>query len=312
MNGFSTLAVGKGRYGLMLREDGFIFDDGVTTRLDETRFHMTTTTANAARVYEWLERHLQTQWRDLDVYLTAVTDDCAGVAIAGPKARAVLAGVTSADISDAALPFMGVTEAEVAGIPARIFRISFSGELSYEVNVPADQGLALWGALMEAGAPHGLVPYGLEALSVLRIEKGHIVGAEFDGRATPMDLGFERMIARKKDFLGKWALGRPAFHQPNRLQLVGLAAVDPREAIPAGGQLVPSGDGQTPQQSQGHVTSTCYSPNLGAEIALGLLADGRARHGQEIVAASPLKKRAVRVRVMQPCFIDPEGRRLHA
>jgi sarcosine oxidase subunit alpha len=312
MNGFSTLAVGKGRYGLMLREDGFIFDDGVTTRLDETRFHMTTTTANAARVYEWLEKHLQTQWRDLDVYLTAVTDDWAGVAIAGPKARAVLAGVTSADISDAALPFMGVTEAEVAGIPARIFRISFSGELSYEVNVPADQGLALWGALMEAGAPHGLVPYGLEALSVLRIEKGHIVGAEFDGRATPMDLGFERMIARKKDFLGKWALGRPAFHQPNRLQLVGLAAVDPREAIPAGGQLVPSGDGQTPQQSQGHVTSSCYSPNLGAEIALGLLADGRARHGQEIVAASPLKKRAVRVRVMQPCFIDPEGRRLHA
>jgi sarcosine oxidase subunit alpha len=312
MNGFSTLAVGKGRYGLMLREDGFVFDDGVTTRLAENRFHMTTTTANAARVYEWLEKHLQTQWRDLDVYLTAVTDDWAGVAIAGPKARAVLASVTKADVSDAGLPFMGVTGAEVAGIPARIFRISFSGELSYEVNVPADQGLALWEALIEAGKPHGLVPYGLEALSVLRIEKGHIVGAEFDGRATPMDLGFERMIARKKDFIGKWALGRTAFHESGRLQLVGLAAIDPKESIPAGAQLVPAGDGQTPQQSHGHVTSACYSPNLGAEIALGLLSDGRARHGQEIVAVSPLKQRAVRVRVMQTCFIDPEGRRLHA
>jgi sarcosine oxidase, subunit alpha len=311
MNGFSTLAVGKGRYGLMLREDGFVFDDGVTTRLSDTRFHMTTTTVNAARVYEWLEKHLQTQWRDLEVYLTAVTDDWAGIAIAGPKARAVLASVTQADVSDAALPFMGVIEAEVAGIPARIFRISFSGELAYEVNVPADQGLALWEALLESGAPHGVVPYGLEALSVLRIEKGHIVGAEFDGRATPMDLGFERMIARKKDFIGKWALSRPAFHQPGRLQLVGLAALDPKEPIPAAAQLVPSGDGESPQQSHGHVTSVCYSPNLGAEIALGMLADGRDRHGQEIVAVSPLKKRAVRVRVQQPCFVDPEGSRLH-
>jgi glycine cleavage system aminomethyltransferase T len=288
-----------------------VFDDGVTTRLSDTRFHMTTTTVNAARVYEWLEKHLQTQWRDLDVFLTAVTDDWAGIAIAGPQARAVLASATRADVSDAALPFMGVTEAEVAGIPARIFRISFSGELAYEVNVPADQGLALWEALLEAGGPHGLVPYGLEALSVLRIEKGHIVGAEFDGRATPMDLGFERMIARKKDFIGKWALGRPAFHQPGRLQLVGLAALDPKEPIPAAAQLVPSGDGQSPQQSHGHVTSVCYSPNLGAEIALGMLADGRDRHGQEIVAVSPLKKRAVRVRVQPPCFVDPEGRRLH-
>ena len=273
---------------------------------------MTTTTGNAPRVLEWLERHLQTHWRGLDVHLTAVTDDWAGVAVAGPKAREVLARVTKAEISDAALPFMGVIEAEVAGISARIFRISFSGELSYEVNVPADQGLALWEALIGAGAPHGLVPYGLEALSVLRIEKGHIVGAEFDGRATPMDLGFERMIARKKDFIGRWALGRAAFHEAGRLQLVGLAAIDPTQPVPAGAQLVPSGDGATPQQSHGHVTSACFSPNLNAEIALGLLADGRARHGQEVVAVSPLRNAAVRVRVQTPCFIDPEGRRLHA
>ena len=312
MNGFSTLAVGKGRYGLMLREDGFLFDDGVTTRLGDRRFHMTTTTGNAPRVLEWLEKHLQTQWRDLEVHLTAVTDDWAGVAVAGPQARAVLEGVTKVDVSDAALPFMGVTEAEVAGIPARIFRISFSGERSYEVNVPADRGLALWEALLNAGRAHGLVPYGLEALSVLRIEKGHVVGAEFDGRATPMDLGFERMIARKKDFIGKWALGRAAFHEPGRLQLVGLASVDPKEPVPAGAQLVPFGDGQNPQQSHGHVTSACYSPNLDAEIALGLLADGRSRHGQGIVAVSPVTKKAVRLRVQPPCFIDPQGSRLHA
>ncbi len=311
MNGFSTLAVGKGRYGLMLREDGFLFDDGVTTRLAENRFHMTTTTANAPRVHEWLEKHLQTQWRDLDVWLTAVTDEWAGVAIAGPQAREVLASLAGADVSDAALPFMGVIEAEVAGIPARIFRISFSGELSFEVNVPADRGRALWEALIEAGVPHGLAPYGLEALSVLRIEKGHIVGAEFDGRATPIDLGFERMVPRAKEFIGRWGLARPALRAPGRLQLVGLAALDPKEAIPAGAQLVPSGDGKTPQESQGHVTSACFSPNLDAEIALGMLADGRARHGQEIVAVSPLTNKAVPVRVRPPCFIDPEGRRLH-
>ncbi len=312
VNGWSNLAIGRGRYGLMLREDGFVFDDGVTTRRGEHHFHMTSTTANAARVYEWLEKHLQTQWRDLEVYLTAVTDDWAAAAVAGPKARTVLAAIADTDVSDAALPFMGVIEAKVAGIPARIFRISFSGELAYEVNVPADQGLALWEALIEAGAPHRIVPYGLEALSVLRIEKGHVVGAEFDGRATPMDLGFEKMISRKKDFIGRWALGRPAFHEPGRLQLVGLMALDPKEPIPAGAQLMPSGDGMIPRQSHGHVTSACYSPTLGAEIALGLIADGRARHGQEIVAVSPVQGKAVRVRVQPPCFIDPEGTRLHA
>jgi glycine cleavage system aminomethyltransferase T len=207
---------------------------------------------------------------------------------------------------------MGVIEATVAGIPARIFRISFSGELSYEVNVPADYGLTLWQALVEAGAPSGLVPYGLEALSVLRIEKGHVVGAEFDGRATPMDLGFERMISTKKDFIGRWALGRPAFREQGRLQLVGLAALDPREPIPAGAQIVPSGDGLAPQPSQGHVTSACFSPNVGGHIALALVADGRSRHGQRVVAVSPVQGEAVRVEIRPPCFIDPQGRRLHA
>jgi sarcosine oxidase subunit alpha len=234
------------------------------------------------------------------------------VAVAGPKARAVLAAVSDADVADAALPFMGVIETKVAGIAARVFRISFSGELSFEINVAADRGLELWEALIEAGGPHGLIPYGLEALSVLRIEKGHVVGAEFDGRATPMDLGFEKMISRKKDFIGRWAVGRSAFREPGRLQLVGLEAIDPKQPIPPGAQLVPSGDGTTPQQSQGHVTSTCFSPTLQAEIALGLLADGRARHAQEIIAVSPLKGQAVRVRVRPPCFIDPEGSRLHA
>jgi hypothetical protein len=156
--------------------------------------------------------------------------------------------------------------------------------------VAADRGLELWEALIEAGGPHGLIPYGLEALSVLRIEKGHVVGAEFDGRATPMDLGFEKMISRKKDFIGRWAVGRSAFREPGRLQLVGLEAIDPKQPILPGAQLVPSGDGTTPQQSQGHVTSTCFSPTLQAEIALGLLADGRARHAQEIIAVSPLKR----------------------
>jgi sarcosine oxidase subunit alpha len=147
---------------------------------------------------------------------------------------------------------------------------------------------------------------------VLRIEKGHIVGAEFDGRATPMDLGFDRMISRKKEFVGRWALGRAAFREPGRLQLVGLEAIDSKEPVPAGAQLVPVGDGAKPQQSQGHVTSACFSPNLSAEIGLGMLTDGRARHGQEVLAVSPVTSKAVRVRVRPTCFLDPEGSRLHA
>jgi sarcosine oxidase subunit alpha len=195
VNRWFNLTVGKARYGLMLREDGFIFDDGTTTRIGEHRFHMTTTTANAGRVMSHLEYYLQVQWPELDVRLTSVSDHWAAVALAGPKSRDVLASLASRDVSNAALPYMGYVETDIAGIPARVFRISFSGELAYEINVPADFGAALWDALLDGGKAQGIEVYGTEAMGVLRIEKGHIAGMEIDGRTTPDDVGLGAMIA---------------------------------------------------------------------------------------------------------------------
>src|SRR5688572_26531434 len=194
VNRWRNLATGKSRYGLMLREDGFIFDDGTTTRIGEQRFHMTTTTANAARVMSHLEYYLQVQWPEMDVTLTSVSDHWAAVALAGPRSRDVLAAIASADVGNAALPYMGYLEAEIAGLSARVFRISFSGELAYEINVPADYGVALWDALLEAGKAHDITVYGTEAMGVLRIEKGHIAGMEMDGRTTPDDVGLGGIV----------------------------------------------------------------------------------------------------------------------
>jgi sarcosine oxidase subunit alpha len=309
-NGIGTLPAGRCRYGLMLREDGMVFDDGTVARLGERHYLLTTTTANAARVMSWLEYWLQVQWPQLEVWLASVTEQWAGVALAGPRARAVLAALADADVGDGALPFMGWREARVAGIPARLFRISFSGELGYEINVPADHATALWEALLEAGAPHGIAPYGTEAMGVLRIEKGHVAGMELDGRTTPDDLGLARLVAAHKDCLGKRSLRRPGLADPARRQLVGLTPVDGASAIPRGAQLVADPRRAAPNPILGHVTSTCHSPALGHPIALALLSGGRARHGEVLHACAPLADARVAVRVTGPVFYDADGKRL--
>lgn len=310
INRWRSLAVGRARYGLMLREDGMAFDDGTTTRIGNEHFLMTTTTANAVRVMSTLEYWLQVHWRDLDVRLTSVTEQWAAMALAGPESRQVLAAITSADVGNDALPHMGYREMDIAGFPARVFRISFSGERAYEINVPADYGLAAWEALLAAGHSLGVTPYGTEAMAVLRIEKGHVAAMELDGRTTPDDLGLAKMIAADKDCLGKRSLSRPGLTASDRRQLVGLIPVDRRTPIPRGAQLTVQPDKPPPVPMNGHVTSTCYSPTLEHPIALALLSDGRARIGQRVHALSPLTGIHVEVEVTSHVFFDAEGNRL--
>ena len=310
VNRWCKLAVGKARYGLMLREDGFVFDDGTTTRIGEERFHMTTTTANAGRVMSHLEYYLQVQWPELDVRLTSVSDHWAAVALAGPKSRDVLASLSSREVSNAALPYMGYLETDIAGIPARVFRISFSGELAYEINVPADFGVALWDALLDGGKAHGISIYGTEAMGVLRIEKGHIAGMEMDGRTTADDLGLSAMIAADKSCIGKPLLAREALCADDRRQLVGLVPVDGKSAIPRGAQIVIDASRLPPVPIEGHVTSTCYSPTLGKPIALALVKRGRSRYGEKLHAVSPLTNQRVEVGITHHVFHDPKGERL--
>lgn len=310
-NTMSTLPLGKARYGLMLREDGIVFDDGTLARIEPARFFMTTTTANAAKVLQHLEHLLQVVWPELRCHVTSVTEQWAAMALAGPKSRDVLsAAAPELDASDQAFPFMGVREALVGGVPARIFRVSFSGELAYEVNVPADYGMAVWEALLEAGAAHGITPYGLEAMGVMRIEKGHVAGPELDGRTTAADLGLGRMVSAKKpDFIGKAMLQRAVLRDRGRLALVGLVPVDGRSRLRGGAQLADAPG--VPGSTVGHVTSVANSPNLGHPIALGLLAGGLERKGQTVYAEYPLRGESVPVRVCDPVFYDPEGKRLH-
>ena len=301
---FSTLAIGRARYGLMCREDGMVFDDGVTTRLGERHFHMTTTTGGAARVLDWLEEYLQTEWPELEVYCTSVTEQWATVAVAGPKASELMKELGF----HTELPFMSFREAKVAGIDARVFRISFTGELSFEINVPGDQGLALWQAVMSAGAKHGITPYGTETMHLLRAEKGFIiVGQETDGTVTPYDLGLDWAVAKNKDFIGRRSLARPDTRREDRKQLVGLLPADPREVLPEGAQIteadvaLPRGHGTKPVPMVGHVTSSYMSPNLGRSFALALVRSGRSRLGAELYV--PLEGRAAKVRVVAPVFL---------
>jgi methylglutamate dehydrogenase subunit C len=310
-NTFSTLPVGKARYGLMLREDGFLFDDGTTWRLSDSRYLMTTTTANAALVMQHLEMLLAIAWPDLRVSVASVSDHWAGAAVAGPNSRALLENaVDDIDVSDAALPFMGVAGGHLAGIPVLIARLSFSGERAYEVYCGADHARSVWERLLEAGALFEVVPYGLEALGTLRIEKGHVTGAEIDGRTTVQDLGLEKMFSMKKDFLGKPLALRPPLTDPGRKQLVGVKSLDGRPIF-AGAHLVGGADRRDPGKSQGHATAMCYSPALESYIALALLERGRARHGETLYAADPLRGTHGPVLVTDPCFYDKEGRRVH-
>ena len=307
VNMMSSLPVGRARYGVMLREDGFVFDDGTVARLGQNHFVLTTTTANAARVLRHMDFCSQMLKPELDVCFEPVTEQWAQFALAGPKAREVLEKLVGAqtDVSNVGFPFMGYLEAELCGeFRARLFRISFSGELAYEIAVPAWQGEALAEALWAAGA----MPYGLEALNVLRLEKGHLVGSELNGQTTAADLGFGRMLSKKKDFIGRVLSQRPALLEAERPVLVGLRA---DRAFAAGAHLLPVGVEANAANDLGHVTSAAYSPTLGCWIGLGFLAAGARRLGEVLRAANPLQNSETEVEVVSHVFHDPEGKALH-
>jgi sarcosine oxidase subunit alpha len=313
VNAFRKLEVGRCRYALLCREDGFVADDGVVGCLAADRFHVTTTTGGAARVLAMMEDYLQTEWPHLDVWLTSVTEQWAVIAVQGPLARAVLTPlVEDLDISRAAFPHMSVAEARVAGVPARLFRVSFTGELGFEVNVPADYGEAVWDAIASSGAARGIMPYGTEAMHVLRAEKGYaITGQESDGTATPDDAGLAWMMAKSKaDFVGKRSLARAAMAAPTRKQLVGLLTEDPHTVLEEGAQLVDDPAQAPPMRLLGHVTSSYFSATLGHSIALAMLAGGRARTGDKLFV--PIPGGSVKVQVTAPVFYDPQGARLDA
>jgi sarcosine oxidase, subunit alpha len=308
-NAWMKLGIGKCRYGLMLGEDGMVMDDGVTARLGDNHFHMTTTTGNAARVLGWLEEWLQTEWPELKVYCNSVTEYWSTMTICGAKARDLLSEFTTdIDLAADAFEFMGFREGTVGGIPARVFRISFTGELSYEINVPANYGMALWTALMNAGEKYGITPYGTESMHVLRAEKGYIiVGQETDGTVTPLDLGMDWIVSKKKDFIGRRSLNRADCVRQGRKQLVGLLTVDPNAVLPEGAQLVADLKPEPPMDMIGHVTSSYYSANLGRSIALAVVKDGQNRMGDIIHA--PLEDKTIKCEITDPVFFDKEGSR---
>lgn len=310
-NVFSTLPVGKARYGLMLREDGIAFDDGTTWRLGEHEFLMTTTTANAGKVMQHLEYYLDVVWPQLKVHVTSVTDQWAGAAVAGPNARKVLqACVTGTAVDNETVPHMGIVHGEIAGAPVMICRLSFSGELAYEVYCGAGHGRHVWEALMAAGEPFGITPYGLEALGALRIEKGHVTGAEIDGRTTARDLYLDWMLSKKKPFIGSALMDREGQIDWSRLRLVGVISLDGRP-LGGGAHIVEKADGNGLGTSIGHVTASCYSPALQKYIGLALVRGGKARHGTRAFLSDPLRKRFGQVEIVSHHFFDPEGKRLH-
>ena len=310
-NGFARLAVGRCRYGVMLREDGIVLDDGTVTRIGERHYLLTTTTANAGRVLAHLEYLLQAVWPELKIGVASVTDQYGQIALAGPRSREVLGRVADIDVGNGALPFLASAPTTIAGARGRLFRISYSGELAYEIAVPAGQTVAVWEALLAAGREVGLVPYGTEAMAAMRIEKGHVAGSEINGQTTPADLGLARLVSAKKPFVGRRLLERPALADQARPSLVGLEPVDGVTAIPAGAQLVEDARAKPPVPMLGHVTSATFSPTLNRPIALALLTGGISRKGGTVTAAAPLDGIFVPARVVEPVFYDPAGQRLH-
>ncbi len=312
-NAFLKLPVGRARYGLMLREDGCVYDDGTTSRLGEQHYFMTTTTALAAGVLTHLEFCAQALWPELDVRLASATDQWAQMAVAGPQARAVLEKIVEDDVSDAAFPFLAAREVRLrSGQKARLFRISFSGELAYELAVPAGLGEAVADAVMAAGAEFGITPYGSETLAVLRVEKGHVTHAEINGTVTPADLGLGGMVSAKKaDFIGKAMLGREGMSDPDRPTLVGVKPLDPARGFRAGAHILRRGDAQTLANDQGYVSSAVYSPHVGSTIGLALVRRGPERHGEEVVIWDAVRGIEIPGLLCAPCFVDPENRRLH-
>ncbi|MGO2942031.1 MAG: glycine cleavage T C-terminal barrel domain-containing protein [Brevibacterium aurantiacum] len=313
-NGFAKLKVGKGRYGLMCKPDGMVFDDGVTLRVADDRYYMTTTTGGAATVLEWLEEWHQTEWPELDVVFTSVTEEWSTVAVAGPKSREVIAKLAPhLDVSNEAFEFMGFRETTLAGgIPARICRISFSGELAFEINVENFYGLAVWEAVAEAGAEFDITPYGTETMHVLRAEKGFIiVGQDTDGTVTPQDAGMEWIVSKLKDFIGKRSYSRIDTAREDRKHLVGVLPVDGTTRLAEGAQLITSGTPITPEAGPvpmiGHVTSSYISPSMDRPFGLAMVENGRNRTGE--IIQSPVGGTLVDVEITSPVFYDPEGNR---
>lgn len=310
-NAWTKLDVGKARYGLMCKEDGMVFDDGVTACVGDNHFIMTTTTGGAARVMEWLELYHQTEWPEMKVYFTSVTDHWATMTLSGPNSRKLLAEVTDIDLDKDAFPFMNWKEGKVGGVPARVFRISFTGELSYEVNVQADYALGVWKQLIEAGKKYNLTPYGTETMHVLRAEKGFIiVGQDTDGSVTPDDLGMGWCVGRNKPFswIGWRGMNREDCLREDRKQLVGLKPLDPNKVLPEGAQLVFDPKQSIPMKMVGHVTSSYMSASLGHAFALAVVKGGLKRMGERVFA--PLADGSViEAEICSSVFYDPKGDR---
>ncbi len=313
VNAWAKLEPGRCRYGLMLKEDGYVFDDGVAARLSPELFHVTTTTGGAPRVLAHMEDYLQTEWSDLKVYLTSITEQWAVIAVQGRHARDVIRPLLDdIGIDDASFPHMAVRSGHIVGVPCRLFRVSFTGELGFEINVPSDYGRLVWEAVWEAGRRFDITPYGTEAMHVLRAEKGYIiVGQETDGTVTPDDLGLGGLVGKaKRDFVGKRSLSRPDMVAAGRKQLVGLRTVDPTVVLDEGAQIVANPAHPVPMPMIGHVTSSYMSANLGRSIALALVADGRRRMRERLSVTTPTG--FAEAEIVEPVFLDPQGVRLHA
>ncbi len=314
-NAFGKLGVGKVRYGLMLREDGIVMDDGTAARMSDTHFVVTTTTANAVNVYRHMEFCRQCLWPQMDVSLISTTEQWAQFAVAGPNARKLLQKIVDKehDISNDAFPFMACGEISVCGgTPARLFRISFSGELAYEIAVPTRYGNSMMSILIKAGEKFDAVPYGTEALGVMRIEKGHAAGNELCGTTTAQDLGLGRMVSKKKDSIGNTLSEREYLTRKDGLNLVGFKPVDESKSLQAGAHFITKESEPTMANDEGWMTSVCYSPNLGYSIGLGFINNGSNRIGETVTAADPLRGNTLDVEIVSAHFIDPEGERLRA
>ncbi|MBC8037040.1 MAG: sarcosine oxidase subunit alpha, partial [Rhizobiales bacterium] len=312
VNGFAKLPVGKARYGVMLNDDGVVLDDGTTTRLADNHFYMTTTTAQAGEVMSWLEYLLQLHWTDLNVQVCSLTDEWAGMAVSGPKSREALQlAFPDADVSNANLPYMGCLDILHEGVRVRLLRLSFSGELAYEVHLPADHAIPLWEHILKAAEPLGIRPYGLEALASLRIEKGHVAGLELDHRNTLDDLGLGKMAGKDKAYVGKELRFREKYQAEGRWSLVGIELLEPEKKL-RGGAILFSATDEIKGHGRGYITSVTWSTELGKFIALGLYQGGLKHEGEDIVCAFPLKNEQARARIVSPHFIDRQGTRLNA
>ncbi len=312
-NAWNKLAIGKCRYGLMLNDDGMVYDDGVTTRLNENHYIMTTTTGGAATVMSKLEDFLQTEWPELKVYLTSVTDHFATVSVCGPHSKKILEKVTeNIDYSDQNFPHMSFKEGSINKIKSRVMRISFTGELSYEINIQANYGQSVWEKCMDAGKEYGITPYGTEAMHLLRAEKGFIIaGQETDGTVTPIDLQMDWIVSKKKyDFIGKRSLYRSDTARDDRKHYVGLLTKDPNEILEEGAQIVAEVKNRPPMDMIGHITSSYYSPNLNKSIALAVVKNGKKLKGKKLFV--PMANKTIEVTVSDPVFLDKEGTRLNA